>query len=282
MFIRTYWPQIASIPKRVPSTKTLQIFIPVFVSSLLLIAFLTFPIITLLFSVTQEHVIRALQSPHLSSSLLISLFTTLCTAVIIFLFGTPLAFVMARYNFWGKNLLNIAIDLPMVIPPSVAGIGLLLAFGRRSMFGEFIQQFGVSVSFTAAAVIMAQIYISAPFYIRSTRSGFLVVNGDMETMARTLGASWWSAFRRITLPIVKPYMISGILTSWARALGEFGATIMFAGSFMGKTETMPLAIYSAMNDDLGVAIVLANILLACSMTLMVCVRILSSKRSLHA
>lgn len=282
--LRNYRPYIAEIPKLIPklSIRSLQIFFPLFACTVLLVSFLTLPIIILLFSVTPEHVLRTLDSPHLSSSLFISLSTTLCSSAIIFLLGTPLAYVMARYTFWGKGVLNIAIDLPMVIPPSVAGIGLLLAFGRRSMFGEFLQHFGVSISFTAVAVIMAQIFISAPFYIRSARSGFLIVNSDMETMARSLGATWWSAFRRITLPIAKPYMISGILTSWARALGEFGATIMFAGSFMGKTETMPLAIYSAMNDDLGVAIVLANILLACSLTLMVSVRIFSSKRNLHA
>lgn len=241
--------------------------------TVVLLGFLSLPILSLFFSVTPANVMMALQSPHLSSSLLLSLLTTLVAAAIILLCGTPVAYLMARFTFPGKGILNLIIDLPMVIPPSVAGIGLLLAFGRRSWVGETFEQWGISISFTTLAVIFAQVFIAAPFFIKSARAGFLATHQDMEAMARSMVASWWTTFRKITLPLARPYMLSGLLTSWARALGEFGATIMFAGSFLGKTETMPLAIYTAMNEDLGVAIVLANILLICSLTLMTLVRL---------
>ena len=243
------------------------------VSCLALLGFLSLPILSLFFSITPEHVWNALHNPHLKSSLLLSIVTTAVSAAIILLLGTPVAYVLARMKFRGKGLLSLIVDLPMVIPPSVAGIGLLLAFGRRSPVGGWLAEHGVAISFTTVAVVMAQVFIAAPFFIRSARVGFLMADGEMEAMARSLGAGWWLTFRRITLQLARPYLVSGLLTSWARALGEFGATIMFAGNFLGKTETMPLAIYSAMNEDLGVAIVLANLLLLLSITLMVLVRI---------
>ena len=243
------------------------------VSGVVLLGFLSLPVLSLFFSITPENAWNALQSPHLRSSLLLSVGTTMVSAVLIFLFGTPVAYLLARMKFRGKGLLSLIVDLPMVIPPSVAGIGLLLAFGRRSPLGGWLAEHGVAISFTTAAVVMAQVFIAAPFFIRSARVGFSMVDGEMEAMARSLGAGWWLTFRRITLQLARPYLVSGLLTSWARALGEFGATILFAGNFLGKTETMPLAIYSAMNEDLGVAIVLANLLLLLSITLMVLVRI---------
>ena len=250
------------------------------VCCVILLGFLSLPVLSLFFSITPEHVWSALQSPHLKSSLLLSLWTTVVSAAIILLLGTPVAYLLARFDFRGKGLLSLVVDLPMVIPPSVAGIGLLLAFGRRSPLGSWLAEHGLTVSFTTAAVILAQVFIAAPFFIRSARVGFLTADGEMEAMARSLGAGWWLTFRRITLQLARPYLISGLLTAWARALGEFGATIMFAGSFLGKTETMPLAIYSAMNEDLGVAIVLANLLLLLSIALMVLVRVFPVRKDL--
>ncbi|GIQ69648.1 molybdenum ABC transporter permease [Xylanibacillus composti] len=249
-----------------------------FLLSTLIVAFLCLPIIGLFTSITTEHLYAAFRSPHLSYGLALSLFTSIISIGIIVLLGTPLAYMLARSSFRGKQLLEVLVDLPMVIPPSVAGIGLILAFGRKGLIGSWLAEHGIVISFTVVAVIFAQVFIAAPFYIRSAKEGFKHDGKEMEAMARSLGASWWRSFYRVSLPLARPYLISGMLTSWARALGEFGATIMFAGNFLGKTETLPLAIYSAMNEDLGVAIVLANLLLVMSLLLMATVRLLAVER----
>lgn len=255
-------------------------FILFFICSLLMFCFLCLPIVSLFTSITLENLYAAIQSPHLGHSLALSIFTTTISISVIVILGTPLAYVMARSEFKGKHILDVLIDLPIVIPPSVAGIGLILAFGRRGMIGEYLYDLGVTISFTTIAVIIAQVFIAAPFYIRSAREGFKGDSKEMEAMARSLGARWWNSFMQVTLPLAKPHLISGMLTSWARALGEFGATVMFAGNFLGKTETLPLAIYTVMNENMGVAIVLANILLAISLCLMLTVRFFSIKKGL--
>lgn len=244
------------------------------VASIIIFSFLMLPIFMLFFSFTFQSFVETIKGPHLLSALSLSLFTTTISVILIILFGTPIAYLLARYTFPFKNIISIIMDLPMVIPPSVAGIGLLVAFGRRSGIGAWLHDMGISISFTTAAVILAQVFISAPFYIRTARIGFSVANQELEGMARSLGANWVRTFTSITLPLAKPYLISGLLTCWARALGEFGATIMFAGNFLGKTETMPLAIYTAMSEDMDVAIVLAIILVAISIGLMAAVKLI--------
>ncbi len=246
--------------------------------SLLIVCFLCMPIIGLFTSITLDHLYAALRSPHLRSGVALSLFTSIISISLIVMLGTPLAYMLARSSFRGKQLLEVLVDLPMVIPPSVAGIGLILAFGRKGLIGSWLADYGITISFTVVAVIFAQVFIAAPFYIRSAKEGFKDSSKEMEAMARSLGASWWRSFSQVTLPLARPYLLSGMLTSWARALGEFGATIMFAGNFLGRTETLPLAIYSAMNEDLGVAIVLANLLLVMSLLLMATVRMLAVER----
>ncbi len=253
-------------------------FILFFMCSLLIVCFLCLPIAGLFTSISIDNVYAAVLNPHFGQSLALSLLTSIISICLIVGLGTPLAYMMARTEFKGKPILDVLIDLPIVVPPSVAGIGLILAFGRRGMIGSYLDDMGITISFTTAAVVIAQVFIAAPFYIRAARQGFAGESSDIEAMARSLGATWWNSFTQITLPMAKPHLISGILTSWARALGEFGATIMFAGNFIGKTETLPLAIYSVMNENLGVAIVLANILLAMSLGLMLTVRFLSAKK----
>lgn len=251
-----------------------RILILFIAASILIFSFLMLPIFMIFFSFTFHGFMEAIKGPHLFSSLSLSLLTTTISVSLITFLGTPIAYLLARFSFPFKNMISIIIDLPMVIPPSVAGIGLLVAFGRRSEIGSALNELGISISFTTTAVVLAQIFISAPFFIRSAKMGFTVANQELEGMARSLGASWMSTFTKVTLPLAKPYLISGILTSWARALGEFGATIMFAGNFLGKTETMPLAIYSAMSENMDVAIVLANILVAISIALMTSVKLI--------
>lgn len=242
--------------------------------ALLCVAFISLPVLSLFFALTPATIREALRSPYLLDSLRTSLLTTAIAAAIILLLGTPLAYVLARHAFPGKALITMLVDLPMVIPPAVAGIGLLMAFGRRGLVGAALYRAGISLSFSTAAVVMAQVFIAAPFYIRTVRIGFSAADPDLELMARTLGADPYTTLRRITLPLLSPYLVSGLLTSTARALGEFGASIMFAGNFAGRTQTIPIAIFTAMQSDMGVAVVLADILLVLSLILMAAVRLL--------
>jgi molybdate transport system permease protein len=169
-------------------------------------------------------------------------------------------------------LLDSLIELPMVLPPAVAGIGLLMAFGRRGLFGEFFASHGITIGFTTAAVVLAELFVAAPFYVRAARSAFQAVDRELETVAHTLGVSSWSTFWRVTVPVAFPSILAGAVMCWARALGEFGATIMFAGSFMGRTQTMPLAIYAALERDIDTALVLSAILTVVSFGILMVLR----------
>ena len=163
-------------------------------------------------------------------------------------------------------------DLPIVLPPAVAGLALLLTFGRRGMLGPTLGAFGIELPFTTAAVIVASFFVAAPFYVRAGRSGFLGVPREYEEAARVEGASEWQVFRHITLPVAAPALFGGAVLCWARAVGEFGATIMFAGQFLGRTQTMPLAIYSALESDANAALSLSLVLLAISAGLLIAFR----------
>jgi molybdate transport system permease protein len=156
------------------------------------------------------------------------------------------------------------LDLPMVLPPAVAGIALLVAFGRRGLVGAYLNELGITLAFTQTAVVLAQLFVAAPFYIKAAIAGFGAVDQDLEQAAALDGASGWGIFRYITVPLAWPTLFSGAVMTWARALGEFGATIIFAGNFPGRTQTMPLAIYIGFELDLNVALTLAVILLAIS------------------
>jgi molybdate transport system permease protein len=209
-------------------------------------------------------VLSTMGKPIVVEALRLTAFTTLTTLGLALLFGTPTAWLLARRRFPGRTLLDSLIELPMVLPPAVAGIGLLMAFGRRGLFGPGLEVLGLTLSFTTVAVVMAQLFVAAPFYVRAARSGFLAVDRELELVAHTLGVSHWATFWRVTVPVALPSLLGGAVMCWARALGEFGATIMFAGSFQGRTQTMPLAIYGALETDLEAALVLSAILVAIS------------------
>ena len=181
----------------------------------------------------------------------VSTFVVVCLAAAL---GTPLAFVLSRYNFAGKRLVSLFIELPIVMPPAVAGLALLLTFGRRGAIGTLLADLGIFIPFTIAAVVLAQFFISAPFYIRSAQVGFSGIPKEIEDAARVDGAFGWQMFWYITLPIAWRAMASGMILCWARALGEFGATILFAGNLQGRTQTMPLLVYSVFERDIGAAI----------------------------
>jgi molybdate transport system permease protein len=167
---------------------------------------------------------------------------------------------LARYQFMGKRLLETLLDLPIVLPPTVAGVALLLTFGRRGFIGSYLNDLGITIAFTTTAVVLAQLFVASPLYIRSMRAAFANISERLEGAALTLGASRTQTFWRVTLPLTLPYFLEGVVLSWARALGEFGATIVFAGSLQGRTQTMPLAIYAALEQDLNTALVISAIL----------------------
>ena len=214
----------------------------------------------------------------LREALTLSLWTSLVSLVIVLLLGTPVAWVLARVSFPGRTLVDALVDLPIILPPAVGGIALLSAFGRRGLLGSTLEGFGITIGFTTTAVIIAQIFVSAPFYIRTVRAGFSRIDTTIEEAAADLGAAPWRVFWTVTLPISRASLVAGAVLAWARALGEFGATIMFAGNRVGTTQTMPLAIYERFGaGDLDTALVMSGILLAASVGFLVVVRILGEQ-----
>ncbi|MGH2585003.1 MAG: ABC transporter permease [Dehalococcoidia bacterium] len=221
------------------------------------------------------NVLDSLQKPIVRDALRLSLTTSALTLAVAVLLGTPLAYLLARSSFPGKRIVDTLIDLPIVLPPVVAGVALLMAFGRRGVFGDDLQAVGVELAFTTKAVVLAQIFVSAPFYIRAAKAGFQSIDVTFEQMAYTLGASRLRTFFRITLPLALPAVIGGMVLCWARALSEFGATMMFAGNFRGSTQTMPLAIMTAMESDLFAALSISVILLGVSFVTLLLFRVFS-------
>jgi molybdate transport system permease protein len=216
-------------------------------------------------------------------ALALSLLTTSISLVLTVVIGIPLALLLARRTFRGQTILETVIDLPIVLPPSVAGLALLLVFGRRGLLGETLSVFGLEIAFTTVAVIVAQTFVSAPFFIRSARTGFASVDHDLEDAARVDGASERQLFSAITVPLASAALAAGLVMSWARALGEFGATIMFAGNVAGRTQTLPLVVYGEFQGgDLDASIAAAAILVLAAFGVLVAVRILHFGRVLDA
>jgi molybdate transport system permease protein len=195
------------------------------------------------------------------SAIGISLRTTAVSLLLIILFGTPLAYILARTHFPLKRLLAIFVELPIVMPPVVAGLALLTAFGRRGLLGAPLADLNINITFTGTAVVIAQVFVAAPFYIRAAQTRFAALPHELEQAASIDGADGWRVFWHITLPLSRRALIAGLLLSWARALGEFGATILFAGNLQGRTQTMPLLVYTALERDLSASFISALILL---------------------
>ncbi len=220
--------------------------------------------------------------PLLDSVALRSVATALAVSLVVtVILGLPPALLLARRTFRGSNVLETFVDLPIVLPPSVAGLALLLLLGRRGLLGESLHLFGIEIAFTTIAVILAQTFVSAPFYIRSARTGFASVDHDLEDAARVDGASERQLFRSITVPLASAALAAGLVMSWARSLGEFGATIMFAGNIEGKTQTLPLVVYGEFQGgDLDASIAAAAILVLAAFGVLVSVRVLNAGRVL--
>jgi molybdate transport system permease protein len=244
----------------------------------LFVAFLTLPIVALLLRVPLADLATYAARPIVRDALLLSLGTTLVSLGLMLALGTPLAYLMARYRFRGKRLLETLVDIPLVMPPAVAGIALLLAFGRRGLLGPALEGAGLDLAFSTAAVVLAQTFVASPFYVKAARAAFQDVPRQLEESAAVEGAGEWSRFRHVLLPLAVPGIAGGAVMAWARALGEFGATILFAGNFESRTQTMPLAIYTALESDLNAAITLAALLVVASFVLLIAFRLLSGKR----
>ena len=238
-------------------------------ATFLYLLFIGFPVLALLIrAAQQENFLLSVAGSTALTALRLSLFTSSITMAFIILVGTPFAYLLARNRCFLLRLLDSLIELPIVLPPVVAGVAMLMAFGRQGILGPALGGLGISLPFTTGAVIFAQMFVAAPFYIRSAKLGFQAVVREYEDISQTLGVSPWRTFWRLTLPLAGPSIITGVALSWARALSEFGATIMFAGNLMGKTQTMPLAIMTAMETDLDTALALSVLLLFGAVTIL--------------
>lgn len=238
------------------------------VPSLILFAFFALPLISLIYrSIAPDFFANAL-SKQAFQALKLSLVTSTITTLITVVMGTPLAYLLARWKFRFKAWLELILDLPFVLPPSVAGLALLMAFGRRGLIGAFLNDIGFSIPFTTTAVIMAQLFVAAPLYVRSARIGFTHVDKQFEESAYVEGANQWQVFYEVMIPMAVRALASGAILTWTRALGEFGATILFAGNMEGITQTMPIAIYIGFERNLGVAMALSVVLILVSVILL--------------
>jgi molybdate transport system permease protein len=220
-------------------------------------------------------------SAAIVDALVLSLVTTTISLLVSSALGIPMAWLLSRRAFRGAALLETLIDLPIVLPPSVAGLALLLVFGRQGPIGGILDSVGLGIPFTTAAVIMAQVFVSAPFLIRAARAGFTAVDRDLEDAARVEGASELQVFRRITLALALPGLSAGLVMTWARALGEFGATILFAGNIEGRTQTLPLLVYSSFQTSLDSSVAAATILVLAAAGVLVGVRFLGGRSLLQ-
>lgn len=264
--------EVPGSPPAPPSTPKLSHLWRVL--SLPMLFFIALPILMLFLKISPTQLIENLQAPYVQSAIILSLITTLISTTIIILGGTPLAYSQARHQFRFHRLIDTLIDLPLVLPPAVAGVALLMTFGRRGFFGSFFENLGIQIAFTTSAVILAQVFVAAPFFIKSATLGFQNVDREMEQASALDGASSVQNFRFVILPLSWSSLLGGSVMSWARALGEFGATIIFAGNFPGRTQTMPLAIYLGFELDLNLAITLSVILVGFSLIALIIAKLI--------
>ena len=245
----------------------------------LYVAFVGLPVLGLLVrAAQQESWADSLTSPLTLQALRLSLQTSGISVVVMVIFGTPFALYLARSGSRIVKVVDVLVELPIVLPPVVVGLAMLMAFGRQGIIGSALESAGINLPFTTAAVIFAQVFVAAPFYIRSAKLGFQSVSPDFEDVSQTLGVSPWATFWRLTLPLAAPSIVGGLALAWARAISEFGATIMFAGNLPGRTQTMPLAILTALESDLGSALTLSALLLGGSALVLVTLGLLARRQ----
>jgi molybdate transport system permease protein len=240
--------------------------------------FITLPIIAVFLRINLSQVGTQLQNPQIIEAIKLSLFTSAIATITALLLTVPTAYFMVTRKFHGKSILDTLIDLPIVLPPAVAGVALLLAFAPKGLFGPLLSSAGLTVPGSTIAVVLAQIFVASPFLLKSAKTGFENMDQEVVNSAKILSGSRLRVFFTITLPLSAPVIISGVMMTWARAMGEFGATIMFAGNLPGVTQTMPLSIYMLMSSDPYAGIMLSTILIIISFSILIIIKLLEQKR----
>ncbi|MFL5826060.1 MAG: molybdate ABC transporter permease subunit [Thermoleophilaceae bacterium] len=230
----------------------------------LALTFLVLPVVAIFVNVSPAELVRSLGNPVARDALLLSLRCTLIALALIVLVGTPAAYLLATRSFRGRAALITALELPLVLPPAVAGIGLLAAFGPRGVLGDTLAGAGITLPLSTTAVVLALCFVSSPFYLRQGLSAFAALDPSLAEASRTLGASEARTFLRVALPVAAPALGAGAVVAFGRALGEFGATLMFAGSLRGVSQTLPLAIYASFGDDFPAALAMSALLVIVS------------------
>jgi molybdate transport system permease protein len=247
--------------------------LPLLLPGLLALAFLLLPLLALLVRAPWRSLPEQLSSTEVWQALQLSLVSATAATAVSLVLGVPLAWLLARTEFPGRGLVRALVTLPLVLPPVVGGVALLLALGRNGVIGRWLDAwFGITLPFTTAGVVLAEAFVAMPFLVISVEGTLRAADPRYEEAATTLGASRFTAFRRVTLPLIAPGIAAGAVLAWARALGEFGATITFAGNFPGRTQTMPLAVYLALQNDPDAAIALSLVLLTVSIAVLAALR----------
>jgi len=237
------------------------------------VAFLLLPLVGLLLRASWRDLPRLLLESEALGALRLSLVTATIATAISLILGVPLAWVLARARFRGRSLLRALVTLPLVLPPVVGGVALLFALGRRGFIGQYLDLwFGLTLPFTSAGVVLAETFVAMPFLVVTVEGAFRSADLGLEEAAATLGSRPFATFCRVTLPLIAPSLIAGSVLCWARALGEFGATITFAGNLPGVTQTMPLAVYQALERDPDAAVALSLVLVAVSIAVLALLR----------
>jgi molybdate transport system permease protein len=242
------------------------------------LAFLLLPIVALFVHTTPGRLISQLSNPVVKDAFVVSIKTSLVAQLLVLAFGTPAAYLIATRRFRGRSLAITLVELPLVLPPAVAGVGLLAAFGRMGLLGSSLSALGISIPFTQAAVVMAVAFVASPLYVRQAIAAFEAVDPDLVAASRTLGAGSTRTFLRVVLPLARAGLAAGLALSFARGLGEFGATIMFAGSLQGLTQTLPLAIYAEF-AHFDAAVAMSAVLVLFSVVLLLSLRLILSWQS---
>lgn len=246
--------------------------------SVLFLLFSGVPLLALLVAAIPVRPLSHLRDPLVLDALRLSAGTSGAATVLCVILGTPLAYLLARFRPRGWQVLDTLVDLPMTLPPVVAGVALLYTFGRMGLVGPLLERAGIRIAFSTLAVILAQTFMALPFFVRAARAGFESVPAHLEHAAMTLGRNRWGVLWAVTLPLAGPALLAGVVLAWARALSEFGATMLFAGNLPGVTQTLPLAIMSAMETDLRVAVSLAVLSLLLAFSALMVVRLLTRSR----
>jgi molybdate transport system permease protein len=250
-------------------------------SALLFLLFIGIPLVAVFYNLDATKIAVELRNPAIVSALSLGLVTSLLATLVSFVFGVPTAYLLATRNFLGKPIFDTVLDVPIVLPPAVAGLALLLAFAPRGLLGPELRHIGIILPGSTLAVVLSQFFVASPFVLRSSKAAFEDVDKKVVDSARLLNPSRLGVFFTVTLPIAANGVLAGVVMTWARAMGEFGATLMFAGNLPGVTQTMPLAIYMLMAEDPLASNVLSAILVVTSFSILIIFRLLGRGKSVH-